>query len=271
MKLFIVLLFFAAFQVRATDIIGQTVTIRVKQTEIRKVLNAVENQTSIRFLYNYELKALKNKVDFTVIDLPVGEALNKLFQNSGLTYKKVNENLFAVISEFAEDNKYIRITGKVAGENNEPLNSVSVIEKGKTNGCITNSEGVFCITVAPGAILQTSYIGYDKAEVPISDQLVINIKLKAATTKMNEVLVVGYDKEKKSLTTGAISSIKQHQLETVSSTRVEQALQGRAAGVLVLPTSGQPGAAVNMRIRGAGSNRNSNPLFIVDGTQGKWN
>lgn len=267
MKLFTVLLFFGLFQVCATDSIGQTITIRVKQTEIRKVLNAVENQTNVRFLYNYELKALKNKIDFTVIDLPVCEALDKLFQNSGLTYKKVNENLFAVLSEIADENKWIRVTGKVTGENNEPLNSVSVIEKGRTNGCLTNFDGVFSLTVAPNAILQTSYIGYDKNEAPINDQLVINIKLKPAVAKLNEVLVVGYDKEKKSMTTGAISSIKQQQLETVSSTRIEQALQGRAAGVLVLPTSGQPGATINMRIRGAGSNRNSNPLFIVDGVR----
>ena len=265
MKLFIVLLFLALFQFCTTELMGQTVTIQVKQTEIRKVLNAVERQTNIRFLYNYELKGLKNKVDFTAIELPVCEALDKLFQKSGLTYRKVNENLFAVISELAEDNKSIRITGKVSGENNEPLNSVSVIEKGTSNGCLTNSDGVFSITVPVNAVLEVSYIGFDKLELPINEQPVVNIKLKAAVTKMNEVVVIGYGQEKKSLVTGAISSIKQQQLETVSSTRIEQALQGRAAGVLILPTSGQPGAGFNIRIRGAGSNRNSNPLFVVDG------
>lgn len=265
MRLFTALLFFAVFQLLAAEVNGQTVTIRVKQTEIRKVLTAVEKQADVRFLYNYDLKPLKNKVDFSADHIPVCEALDKLFRNSGLTYKKVNEHLIAVLSEDAGENKVIRVTGKITGENDEPLNGVSIVEKGISNGTATNSDGTFSLSVAPDAILQVSYIGYDKTEVPVSNQSVINIQLKAAVLKMEEVLVIGYDQEKKSLVTGAISSVKQQEIESVSSTRIEQALQGRTAGVLVLPTSGQPGSEVNIRIRGAGSNRNCNPLFIVDG------
>jgi TonB-linked SusC/RagA family outer membrane protein len=267
MKLFTILVFFAVFQVQATDVRGQNISLQVKQTEIRKVLTAVERQTNIRFLYNYDLKALKNKVDFNAENLSIPEALNKLFWNSGLTYKKVNDNLIAVLSENAEENKAIRITGKITGENNEALNGVSVTEKGTGNGTVTNQDGVFSLTVDPNAVLVITAIGFEKAEVPVNNQQVINIKLKAAVTKMEEVLVVGYGQQKKSLVTGAISSVKQQELESVSSTRIDQALQGRSAGVVVLPTSGQPGAGLNIRIRGAGSNRNSNPLFIIDGVR----
>ena len=266
MKLLAILLFLV-LQIKFAEIWAQNVTIRVKQTEIRKVLTAFEKQTDIRFLYNYDLHPLKNKVDFAADNLPLCQALDKLLLNSGLTYKKVNENLIAVLSENGSENKAIRVSGKITGEANDPLNSVSVVEKGANNGTVTNADGSFSVTVAPKAILEISTIGYDKTEVQVNEQSILNIRLKAAVTKMNEILVVGYGQEKKSLITGAVSSVKQQEIETVSSARIEQALQGRTAGVMVLPTSGQPGAGVNIRIRGVGSNRNSNPLFIVDGVR----
>lgn len=267
MKLFIIFLFFIVFQVQAKEVAGQNVSIQVSQTEIRKVLTALEKQSQIRFLYNYELKGLKKKVNFSAVNLPLSQALEQLLDNSGLTYKKVNENLFAILSENASENKAIRITGRVTGENNAPLNGVSVSEKNTTNGTITNSDGEFSLTVAPDAVLVVSFIGYEKIEIPVNNQSVVNVALKPAMNKMDEVLVIGYGQQKKSLVTGAISSVKQQQLETVSSTRIDQALQGRTAGVVVLPTSGQPGAGLNIRIRGVSSNRNSNPLFIIDGVR----
>src|SRR4051812_43265049 len=147
MKLFIILMFFAVFQVSAKDAKGQNITLQLRQTEIRKVLTAVEKQSNIRFLYNYELKELKTKVDFTASDLTLAQALDKLFWNSGLTYKKVNDNLIAVLSDDPKENNAIRITGKISGENSEPLNGVSVTEKGTSNGTVTNSDGVFALTV----------------------------------------------------------------------------------------------------------------------------
>jgi TonB-linked SusC/RagA family outer membrane protein len=267
MKLSIVFLLFTVFQVQAKDVSGQNINLQVKQTEIRKVLNVFEKQSSIRFLYNYELKALRNKVDFTAANLPLYPALERLLANSGLTYRKVNENLIAVLSVNPSENNSIRIMGKITGENLEPLNGVSVSEKGTTNGTITNSDGVFSITVENNAILVISFIGFEKTEVPVNNQPVVNVQLKPSVAKMEEVLVVGYGQQRKSLVTGAISSVKQQELETVSTTRIDQALQGRTAGVVVLPTSGQPGAGLNIRIRGAGSNRNSNPLYIIDGVR----
>ena len=265
MKLFIILLFLTVFQVQAKEVNGQNVNLAVKQTEIRKVLTALEKQSNVRFLYNYELKGLRRKVDFSAVNITVAQALQQLLSNSGLTYKKVNENLIAVLSENASENKAIRITGKITGDNNEPLNAVSVNEKGTTNGTTTNFEGEFTITVAPDAILEISAIGFEKMEIPVNNQSVVNVKLKPAVAKLDEILVVGYGQQKKSLSTGAISSVKSQELETVSNTRIDQALQGRTAGVQIVPTSGQPGAGLNIRIRGAASNRNSNPLFIIDG------
>jgi len=265
MKLFVILFFLTVFQVRATDVNGQNVTIQVKGTEVRKVLTALEKQSQIRFLYNYELEALKRKIDFNVVNIPFQDALDQLFSSSGLQFKKVNDGLIAVLSQNEKENKAIRITGKITGDNNEGLNGVSIMEKGTNNGTLSGSDGVYSITVAPEATLVVSFIGYERLEVPVAGQSVVNIKLRSSIAKMDEILVVGYGQQKKSLVTGSISSVKEKELETVSSTRIDQALQGRTAGVLVLPTSGQPGAGLNIRIRGISSNRNSNPIFIIDG------
>jgi len=265
MKLFIFLSFVAVFQVSAHDSNGQNVSVEVKDTEIRKVLTALEKQSQIRFLYNYELKALKTKVDFNVHNKPFEEALTQLLNGSGLKYKMVYQNLYAILSENEVENKAIRITGKVTGENNEPLAGVSVIEKGTTNGTITGTDGVYSLTVAPEATLVLSFIGYEFQEVSVNNQSMVNVKMKLSFAKLDEVFVIGYGQQKKSLVTGAISSVKQKELETVTSTRIDQALQGRMAGVLVLPTSGQPGSGLNIRIRGISSNRNSNPIYIIDG------
>jgi len=268
MKLFSILLFLAVFQVQAKDVSGQNISLHTSQTEIRKVLTAIEKQANIRFLYNYELKALRKRVDFSAENLGLQEALERLLNNSGLTYRRVNENLIAVVSENKAENNAIRVTGKVTGDNGEPLRDVSVTEKGTSNGTLTNSDGVFTLTVASSnSVLELSYIGYEKLEIAVNNQNVVNARLKSSVAKLDEILVVGYGQQKKSLVTGAISSVKQEQLETVSSTRIDQALQGRTAGVVVLPTSGQPGAGLNIRIRGAGSNRNSNPLYIIDGVR----
>src|SRR5580765_8245347 len=108
MKLFIIFLFFALFQSRANDSNGQNVSVQVKSTEIRKVLTALEKQSQIRFLYNYELKALKTKVDFKVQNTPLLEALEQLLKGNGLKYKMVYQNLYAILSQNESENSAIR-------------------------------------------------------------------------------------------------------------------------------------------------------------------
>ena len=174
MKLFIICFLCVVFQVQAKNVNGQTVNLQLRQTEIRKVLNAVEKQTNVRFLYNYDLKSLKNKVDFVAVNLSLPQALDQLFQNSDLTYKKVEDDLIAVLSENKQEPKAIRITGKITGENNEPLFGVSVRVKATSNGTVTDADGIFSMTVEPNAILVISFIGFENKEIPVNNQTVIN-------------------------------------------------------------------------------------------------
>jgi len=163
----------------------------------------------------------------------------------------------------------IAVKGKVIKKGTgEGLSGASVSVKGTALATVTDKEGDFSITVPQsGAILVTSFVGYSNQEMKVTGSEPVTIVLEENVGILQDVVVVGYGQQKKSLVTGAISSIKSDQLSTVSNTRVDQAIQGRTAGVQIVPTSGQPGAGTFIRIRGTGSNRNSNPLVIIDGVR----
>ena len=160
------------------------------------------------------------------------------------------------------------ITGRVTSPAGEPLPGVTVLVKGTSNGTATDANGNYSLSVTEtGGTLVFSFIGYTTQERSFTGPGAVNITLADDARALEEVVVVGYGTQRKSLVTGAISSVDAKQLETVSSTRVEQALQGRTAGVTVSPASGSPGAGMRIRIRGTGSNRGSEPLYIVDGVR----
>ncbi len=157
-----------------------------------------------------------------------------------------------------------KVTGKITDAQNEPMIGVSVLEKGTTNGVISDMEGDYSLSVKPGATIVYSYIGYVTQEKKASSG-VINIKLDEDSKTLEEVVVVGYGVQKKSSLTGAVSSVKSEDMEARTITRAEQALQGKTAGVQVLSASARPGASPSVRIRGVSSNGSSDPLYVVDG------
>lgn len=266
MKLSIVFLFFAVFQGQAKEVSGQNITLSAEKTEIRKVLNAIERQGNIRFLYNFELEGLKKKVDFSANNLPVRAALDQLLANSELTYKALENNLFVVLSTDEKENQQIRVTGKITGENNEPLAGVSVQEKGTSNGTSTNNEGTYALTVGDNAVLQISYVGYEAQEISVSGKQVINVQLVPSVRQMEQVVVVGYGTQRKGNITGAVSSITEEAFESRPNTQVGSMIQGKTAGVQVISPSGKPSAGLSIRVRGTSSiNAASDPLYVVDG------
>lgn len=163
----------------------------------------------------------------------------------------------------AQDSK--TVTGKVIDSQEGPLPGVNVVIKGTMQGTITDVDGNYKIQAAAEDILQFSFIGFQTAEIPVGNQTTINVTLEEQASDLDEVVVVGYGVQQKSLVTGAISSVDAEELASAPAIRVEQAMQGRTAGVTVLPTSGSPGSGAKVRIRGTNSNSNSDPLYIVDG------
>ncbi|WP_299778073.1 TonB-dependent receptor [uncultured Formosa sp.] len=172
------------------------------------------------------------------------------------------------ISLFAQDG--YQLSGTVTDEGNMPIPGVNVLVVGTTTGAATDFNGDFQLEVSSGDVLQFSYVGYIKQSVTITDQKTLNISLVEDASELDEVVVVGYGSQKKSDITGAVSSVKSADLTAFPVLNAEQALQGRAAGVVVQSNNGgEPGAPISIKIRGNTSiNASSSPLIVVDGFVG---
>ncbi|KAA3439557.1 SusC/RagA family TonB-linked outer membrane protein [Rufibacter hautae] len=159
------------------------------------------------------------------------------------------------------------ITGRVtSARTGEALPGVSVVVKGTTAGSSTDIDGRFQVqTPAAGTTLVFSYIGFLSKEEPINGRATVNVTLQEDQRALEEVVVVGYGTQLRREVSTAISSVTSEEITQTPVTRIEQALQGRVAGVQVTNVSGQPGDAPTVRIRGIGSTGNSNPIYIVDG------
>jgi TonB-linked SusC/RagA family outer membrane protein len=143
---------------------------------------------------------------------------------------------------------------------------VTVVEAGTFKGTTTDIDGKYSLTVSsPTATLEISFIGFTTQRIQINSRTVINVVLIPEVTQLSELVVVGYGTQKKKVVTGAISSVTSQEITSTPVLRIDQAMQGRTAGVQVTNLSGQPGEAPTIRIRGAGTTGNSNPLYIVDG------
>lgn len=159
----------------------------------------------------------------------------------------------------------LKITGKVTDENGETLPGVSVKVKGTSNGTQTDLNGMYSVQAPKGATLVFSYLGYDNKEITVADQLLINASLKPNINNLNEVVVVGYGTQKITKVSGAISTVKQADIQKLNPVRAEDAIQGRASGVTVIST-GSPGAKPTVLIRGIPSYTGTDPVVVVDGS-----
>src|SRR5258708_20598126 len=158
-----------------------------------------------------------------------------------------------------------KVGGSIRDENGAPLPGVTIGEKGTSNGTDTDNEGKYALNVSgTGATLVISIIGYKTQEIAVNNQTAINISLAPDITALQEVLVTGYTSERKQDIVSAISTVSKVYTTAIPMGNVEQALQGRVAGVQVT-TSGQPGAASQVRIRGFGSFGGNAALYIVYG------
>ncbi len=264
MKLAIFILLFTAFQVKANPSSGQNVSVSMKNAEIKKVLKTIEGDGNIRFLFNSDLKDLRKKVNFSAENTPVTEALNTLFSGTTLTYKVLGNNLVVVLSTVAEENQAIKVTGKVTGENGEPLSGASVQEKGTKNGTSTDNFGNYTITVDNNATLIFSNIGYDIQEVKVDGRSVIDVKLSLSAKKSEEVVVIGYGSASKRDLTGSVSKVKGSEIAYQPNTNALSSLQAKVAGLSII-NDGTPGSNPDVRIRGTISIGRVNPIYIIDG------
>lgn len=158
------------------------------------------------------------------------------------------------------------ISGKVVDSDGQPLPGVAVVVKGTTTGTATNIDGEYSISAPVDGELEFSFVGMLTVSEQINGRTSINVTMVADAIGLEEVVAIGYGTMKKSDLTGSVMSVGSEKFEAQPIIKMDQALQGRAAGVQVVQTTGAPGATMKIRIRGANSiSGNNNPLYVVDG------
>ncbi|HMR91393.1 MAG TPA: SusC/RagA family TonB-linked outer membrane protein [Chitinophagaceae bacterium] len=264
MKLTAALLLFCTLQVSANGFGQEKINLRVKKTAIGGVLRSIEKQTNYRFLYNNDLKEMKDKVSINVENAPLEEVLNLILHRTRLLYQMMENNL-VVIKENPNAPVDVTVTGKVLGEGGAPLAGASVQVKNSTNGTTTNNEGSFSLTVPDANVtLVISSIGYEEQEVALAGRTDVSITMVSATKIMDQVVVIGYGSSRKGDLTSAIGTITPEELKKTPNGALLNAVQGNITGVQISSLGG-PGATPEINIRGTKSIYGGNVLYVVDG------
>ena len=155
----------------------------------------------------------------------------------------------------------------ISGSDNEPLIGASVMVQGTKTGAVTDLDGNFTIEAKNGQTLEVSYLGFITQKIKVTGST-INVTLNEDKQSLDEVVVVGYGVQKKKLVTGATVQLKGDDIAKLNTTNPLSAMQGQTPGVNIVSTSGQPGAAMSVTIRGLGTVGNSQPLYLIDGVGG---
>lgn len=181
--------------------------------------------------------------------------------------KKLSLFLISILTVLCVNAKTVNVTGTVtAASDGEPLIGTSVLVKGSSTGVSTDIDGGFSLTAPEGSTIEFKYVGYKPQSIKVTDPMPhLQIVLEEDATVLDEVVAVGYGTQRKSVVTAAISKIDDEKLALTAPVRMDNALKGLTSGVTVTSSSGQPGAAARVRVRGIGTINNSDPLYIVDG------
>ncbi|KGK31187.1 TonB-dependent receptor [Cellulophaga sp. E6(2014)] len=245
----------------------KTITVNYTNADLITLLNEVSAQSSYNFSYGEDILKDVKKYTVSYNNTSLEAALKDLGTKAGFSYRITNNIILLKKVAPAPSKKVSQqtITGVVLDENNAPLPGASVQVKGTSNGVVTNFDGEFQIATSIGSILKISYIGYKTEEVTVTSTTV-RTQLIPDAAELNEVVVVGYGSQTKADVTGAVTQLKESSFRQGINTSPDGLLQGKVAGVRVVNTSGEPGAGIDVSIRGVGSIRSgSSPLFVIDG------
>lgn len=269
MRISLFLLFVCVCQLMAEEAGAQNAKIRISRNEltIKQLVKEIEAQTDYLVVFRDQDVDVNRTVSFQRKSASVSDYLDQVSKSTGIGYQFEN-NYITLVQEkqsVAQDKK--RISGKIVDSTGEPVIGANIVEKGTTNGTITDLDGNFTLEVSPKSTLLVSYIGYAPQEVAVGNQLNIQVKLHEDTEMLDEVVVVGYGTQKKSDVTTAVASVSSENLKNRAAVNFGEAMAGQVPGVLIQQTNGAPGGeGLTIKVRGTGSITQSNdPLYVVDG------
>lgn len=275
MKLSLLFILTSLCSMQAFDVHGQDkISLDIESGTVEDFIIEIENTTDYSFIYKLKDVDIKRKVSVKAENEDLSKVLEKVFENTKTTYNILEKRIFLIASNKKSDKKFgsniqfqENLKGTVVDESGLPIPGVNVIEKGTSNGTVTDIDGSFEISVSnQDAVLSFSYVGFIIQDIKVGNQTKFDIVLQTDEAKLDEVVVVGYGKLSRENVTGAVSSVKSKDIQEFPSTSVEQSLIGKLPGVQFSQNSGQPGAGISVRVRGLASISGGNePLYVIDG------
>lgn len=270
------LLFAACIQLSAKGW-AQHITLSERNAPLEKVISDIQKQSNYAFFYDHELLQKGNPVTIHLNRESILEALQQIFNNQPLTYKLIGDKIITITERDIHKNVDTMITpldtlkiiqGKVTNEVGEPIVGASVRVKGGSEGTVTDVQGNFNLTISRNATLVVSYLGYTPKEISVMGRSLFDISLSAATTGLNQLVVVGYGKQKKVNVTGSVSTVSGETLTSTPVSNVSNMLIGNTPGLSGVQSSGEPGRnAATIHIRGISTFYSQDPLVVIDGIQ----
>ncbi len=275
MKLTIIFFITFLLQVNARGF-SQKISFSGKDVPLEKLFKVIEEQTGYVVFYNYNVIQEAKPVTIFAKDLPLEQFLNNCLSNQPLKYVIEGKTILITKKDSTSGIESVRfipptidIHGQVLNKAGSPLIGATVSLKGTNISVITDASGKFSLTVPDSGVLIISYIGYKTEEIAVNGRSELIVSIQELNKGMDEVVVVGYQSQRRSDLTGAVDVVNVNDVARLPVATVEQGLQGQAAGLRVTQSTGQPGDGVAVRIRGVGTINNDDPLYIIDGVPTK--
>lgn len=261
---------FATGLVSGQSINSTMITFEVHNEDLKTAIDKLQQQSGFSIFYSSALLSTDRKINIDKSSRTVARTLDLLLQGTNLSYMEkgnkviLQEKKQPAPAAVAADDK--TLYGIVTDEQGDPIPGVTVRLKNNSRHTATDQNGHYSIQVAENDVLLFSYIGYTTAEVYVGDKTTLAIKLKTASSNLNEVQVIGYGSTTKRNNTGAVSSITAQEISRQTVTNPLTALQGRIAGMQITQDNGLPGGGIRVQIRGLNTaSAGFVPLYVVDG------
>ncbi|MBC7892304.1 MAG: SusC/RagA family TonB-linked outer membrane protein, partial [Sphingobacteriaceae bacterium] len=268
----------------AQELLNQKITLRVENERMRSVLALIEKAAQVNFMFQAKVLGENPRLSVAANNQTLGDLLNELLLPRRLRYEVIGRQivLSRQATSGADQNLALpdldgvemtvpetTLTGRISDENGTPVPGATVRLKDTNFGSSSNASGEYSLRVSDEAArtgtLVVSSVGYVTQEVALGGRTRIDVSLRVLVGSLNEVVVVGYGTQQKRDLTGSISQVKSEDIKSLPVTGLDQAIQGRAAGVQITQNNAEPGGSVSIRIRGVGTINGSEPLVVVDG------
>jgi len=251
---------------------AQNVTFNNERMTLKQAFEKIESLSNYKIAYNSSQLDVSRQVVLNQKNKSVSSVISDLLKGTGYTFEIKGDQIVIVAKKETASNK-IPVSGTVIDATGEPVIGASVIEKGTTNGVVTDFDGNFKLETSSNATLVISYIGSTTQEIPVKGKQQFNVTLAEDNNVLNEVVVVGYGTQKKGDITSSVGSVKSEDFTQGAVNDAGQLIQGKIAGLAVTNPSGDPTGKTEISLRGNTTilGASTNPLILIDGVPGDFN